>query len=121
MIIMVILSQPTPPVSELDARQLSIIFSQILSSSCLAAMPRLTNSITACEDWQSQMPTRARESEIRCCEASKAGGRPTVACNDEKLVVIAQIMDDNVRVRCDDLLFWRQLRALLEFEVPNGP
>lgn len=50
MMIMVMLSQPTPPVSELEARQLSIMFSQILSKSCLAAMPRRTNSMTACED-----------------------------------------------------------------------
>ena len=56
MIIMVMLSQPTPPVSELEARQLSIMFSQIFSKSCLAAIPRLTNSITAWEDWQSQIP-----------------------------------------------------------------
>ena len=56
MMIMVMLSQPTPPVSELEARQLSIMFSQIFSNSCFAAIPRLTNSTTACEDWQSQMP-----------------------------------------------------------------
>lgn len=54
--IMVMLSHPTPPVSELEARQLSIMFSQILSRSCLAAMPRRTNSVTAWEDWQSQIP-----------------------------------------------------------------
>lgn len=53
---MVMLSHPTPPVSELDARQLSIMFSQIACSSCFAAMPLRTNSTTACEDWQSQMP-----------------------------------------------------------------
>lgn len=45
--VIVMLSQPTPPVSELEARQLSIMFSQILSRSCLAAIPRRTNSITA--------------------------------------------------------------------------
>lgn len=55
---MVMLSHPTPPVSELEARQLSIIFSQILSRSCLAAIPLRTNSTTAWEDWQSQIPTR---------------------------------------------------------------
>src|SRR6185369_2963101 len=55
--VMVMLSQPTPPVSEFDARQLSIMFSQILSRSCLAAMPRRTNSTTAWEDWQSQIPS----------------------------------------------------------------
>lgn len=56
MITMVILSHPTPPVSELEAKQLSIMFSQILSRSCFAAMPLRTNSTTACDDWQSQMP-----------------------------------------------------------------
>ena len=56
MTIMVMLSQPTPPVSELDAKQLSLMFSQILSRSCFAAIPRRTNSTTACDDWQSQIP-----------------------------------------------------------------
>lgn len=56
MTIIVMLSQPTPPVSLFEARQLSIIFSLILESFCLAAMPRLTNSTTACEDWQSHIP-----------------------------------------------------------------
>src|SRR5204863_10220271 len=44
---MVILSHPTPPVSLLEARQLFIMFSQILCRSCFAAIPRRTNSITA--------------------------------------------------------------------------
>jgi hypothetical protein len=56
MTIMVILSQPTPPVSLFDARQLSIMFSQIAERSCFATIPRLTNSTTAWEDWQSQIP-----------------------------------------------------------------
>lgn len=58
MTIMVMLSHPTPPVSLFEAKQLSIMFSQIACSSCFAAMPRLTNSITACDDWQSQMPVK---------------------------------------------------------------
>lgn len=29
-------------------------------------------------------------------------------------------MSNNVRVGCDDLLFWRELGALFEFEVANG-
>lgn len=53
----VMLSQPTPPVSLLEARQLSIMFSQMAGSSCLAAIPLLTNSTTAWEDWQSQIPS----------------------------------------------------------------
>jgi len=32
------------------------MFSQIADNSCLATIPRLTNSMTAWEDWQSQMP-----------------------------------------------------------------
>lgn len=59
MTIIVMLSHPTPPVSELEAKQLSIMFSQILSRSCLEAMPRRTNSTTAWEDWQSQIPKRS--------------------------------------------------------------
>jgi hypothetical protein len=56
MTIIVMLSQPTPPVSLFEARQLSIMFSQIDARSCFATIPRLTNSITAWEDWQSQIP-----------------------------------------------------------------
>ena len=47
MTIIVMLSHPTPPVSLFEARQLSIMFSDILDNSCLAAIPRLTNSTTA--------------------------------------------------------------------------
>jgi hypothetical protein len=47
MMIIVMLSQPTPPVSLFEARQLSIMFSQIEARSCFATIPRLTNSTTA--------------------------------------------------------------------------
>ena len=47
MTIIVILSQPTPPVSLFEARQLSIMFSQMEARSCFATIPRLTNSTTA--------------------------------------------------------------------------
>lgn len=63
---MVMLSQPTPPVSEFEAKQLSIMFSQIFSRSCLAAMPRRTNSTTAWEDWQSQIPGRLHSQSAVC-------------------------------------------------------
>lgn len=53
---MVMLSQPTPPVSLLLAKQLSIMFSHIEARSCFATIPRLTNSMTAWDDWQSQIP-----------------------------------------------------------------
>lgn len=61
MTIIVMLSHPTPPVSLFEAKQLSIIFSEIFESSCFAAMPRLTNSTTACEDWQSQIPEKTNQ------------------------------------------------------------
>jgi hypothetical protein len=47
MTIIVMLSQPTPPVSLFEAKQLSIMFSQIEARSCFATIPRLTNSTTA--------------------------------------------------------------------------
>ena len=52
----VMLSQPRPPVSLVAAMQLSIRFSAILSSGCLAAIPRRTNRITFSELWTSQIP-----------------------------------------------------------------
>ena len=52
----VMLSQPTPPVSLFEARQLFIRFSQMTWSSCPVATPRRTNSVTDCEDTQSQIP-----------------------------------------------------------------
>ncbi len=120
MMIMVMLSQPTPPVSELDARQLSIMFSQILSKSCFAAMPRRTNSITAWEDWQSQIP------RVRGRDVSQAGtqvaalDRLTVAGNNEKLVIVTHFVDDDIGIGRDNLLLGCQLGAFLEFEVSNG-
>ena len=70
--IMVMLSQPTPPVSEFEARQLSIMFSQIFSNSWCAAIPRLTNSTTACDDWQSQIPREKKLVEAQMKESTSA-------------------------------------------------
>ena len=64
MIVMVMLSQPTPPVSLFEAKQLSIMFSQIEARSCFATIPRLTNSMTAWDDCTSQMP--AEVSQLFC-------------------------------------------------------
>jgi hypothetical protein len=122
MMTMVMLSQPTPPVSELDARQLSIMFSQILSRSCLAAIPRLTNSITAWEDWQSQIPgvtmrvSRGPNEQLRSPE--EGGGR-TIASNNEELVVIAHLVNHDIGICRDDLLLGCQLGALLELKVAD--
>ena len=137
---MVMLSHPTPPVSELEARQLSIMFSQILSKSCLATIPRLTNSITACDDWQSQIPEWRRASVSAVLLGRKGGegedllalggGKHalqvsrssllTVAGYHEKLVVVGQVVDHDIWVRSNDLLLRGKLGALLEFEITDG-
>jgi len=75
MIITVILSHPTPPVSLFEARQLSIRFSQMAERSCLATIPRRTNSTTACDDWQSQIP----DYYVRGVCLRKIGGLPSQA------------------------------------------
>lgn len=119
--IMVILSQPTPPVSELEAKQLSIMFSQILSRSCLAAMPRRTNSTTAWEDWQSQIPCSCIQHGQQSGHAFRRGGQKlTVACNNQKFIIIGKLVDNNVGVCGNDLLLGSKLCALLEFEITNG-
>lgn len=113
--VMVMLSQPTPPVSLFEARQLSIIFSQIDSSGCFATMPRLTNSTTACEDWQSQIP------EARLAVPNLAKHEElTIAGNDEELVVIVDVVDLDVGEGSDYLLLRREICALLELEVSDG-
>lgn len=112
---MVMLSHPTPPVSELDARQLSIMFSQIECSSCFAAIPLRTNSTTACEDWQSQMP-----SSMLARPLLRSSILHTVACNDEELVVFAKFVLRHVGERSDNLLLRGKIGALLELEIANG-
>ena len=119
--IIVMLSQPTPPVSELEARQLSIMFSQILSKSCLAAIPRLTNSITACEDWQSQMPADHGGMLVEPYLPNQSSAQRTVTGNNEELVIVAHVMYNDVRVCRHDLLFRCQLGTLLELEIADGP
>ena len=101
MTIIVILSQPTPPVSLFDARQLSIMFSLILESSCLAAMPRLTNSTTACEDWQSHIPRNYFVSGHTLVGAIRIR---TITSDNKEFVVVGDGVSNNVRECCDDLL-----------------
>lgn len=116
MTIIVMLSQPTPPVSLLEAKQSSIKFSQMRWSSCLAAIPRRTNSITACEDWQSQIPVFSSASVLNLPRA----GKPTVTCNNEELVVGSDVVDNDIGEGGNDLLLRRKVGALLEFEIANG-
>ena len=114
--IIVMLSHPTPPVSLLGARQLSIMFSLILDRGCLAAIPRRTNSTTACDDWQSQIPWNCQHRSLR--ELSRDN---TVASYNKKFIIVRDSMCHNVRKGSDDLLLRREIGALLEFEVANGP
>jgi hypothetical protein len=44
----------------------------------------------------------------------------TIASNNEELVIIAKIMDHDVRVRGYNLLFRCQLGALLELEIADS-
>lgn len=111
MMVMVMLSHPTPPVSLLDARQLSIMFSQMDARSCFATIPRLTNSITAWEDWTSQIPVGISKTSKRVWVAH------TVACYNEELVVGVDLVYLDVGERGDDLLLRGEIGALLELEV----
>jgi hypothetical protein len=113
--VMVMLSQPTPPVSLFEARQLSIMFSQMDSRGCFATIPRLTNSTTACEDWQSQIP----EARLAVPNLPKHKGL-TVAGNNEELVVLVDVVDLDVGEGSDYLLLRRKICALLELEVADG-
>ena len=76
-------------------------------------MPLLTNSTTACEDWQSQMPARVSG------EADKLEV-PTVASYDQELVVVSHLMLGDVGVCCDYLLLRGKFGGLLELKVANG-
>lgn len=109
--VMVMLSQPTPPVSLLDAKQLSIMFSQMEARSCFATIPRLTNSITAWEDWTSQIPAGVSLGLVW------GVGRHTVAGNDEELVIAVDLVYLDIGERGDDLLLRGKIGALLELEV----
>jgi hypothetical protein len=82
-------------------------------SSCRATMPLRTNSTTACDDWQSQMPA-AVSGEPTIPKAH------TVASYDDKLVVLGELMLGDVRVCGDYLLLGGKLGRLLELEVANG-
>jgi hypothetical protein len=110
---MVMLSQPTPPVSLFEARQLSIMFWQMSSRGCLATIPRLTNSTTACEDWQSQIPANLL-AQLRVRWAEKV---LTIACNDQELVILVDVVYLDVRERGDYLLLGWEIGALLELKV----
>ena len=102
MTIIVMLSQPTPPVSLFEARQLSIMFSLILESSCLAAIPRLTNSTTACEDWQSHIPKQPLLVDIHASQVALR--RRTITSNNKEFVVVGDRMRNNVGKGCYNLL-----------------
>jgi hypothetical protein len=99
-------------VSLFDARQLSIMFSQMAARSCFATIPRLTNSITAWEDWTSQMPAAVSD------RFSGLGStRLAVTCHNKELVVGGDLVDLNIGEGSDNLLLRREIGALLELKV----
>lgn len=88
-------------------------FSQIADNSCLATMPLLTNSTTACDDWQSQMPVGV----------SSENGQPrplTIAGYYKEFVIVSELVLRDIWVGGDYLLLWRKFGCLLEFKVANG-
>ena len=44
----------------------------------------------------------------------------TVTSKDQKLVIVAQLMNSDVRVGSDDLLLWGKFGALLELKVSDS-
>jgi len=91
-------------------------------------MPRRTNSTTDCDDWQSQMPVCVC---VVCCQhygddvcwGHRIWTRwttPTIAGDDQELVVVGQLVDGNVRQGRDYLGLGRQVGALFELEIANG-
>lgn len=79
-------------------------------------MPLRTNSTTACEDWQSQMP--AKNQHYIFVDISFF--TLTIASNDKKLIIICVLVNSHIWERCDNLLLRREICALLEFEVAQG-
>ena len=47
--------------------------------------------------------------------------RHTIACNNQKFIVIAKFVDGHVGVCGHNLLLWGQFGTPLEFEVTKGP
>ena len=82
-------------------------------------MPRLTNSTTAWEDWQSQIPSRE---PVLADRAVLYRFKPslTVASKYEELVIVGQVVDHNIGVCGNDLLLGCQLGALLELKIANS-
>ena len=46
--------------------------------------------------------------------------QPTIAGNDQELIIFAKLVDGHVGERSDDLLLRREVCALLELKVTNG-
>lgn len=65
--------------------------------------------------------TKRLQSAKGSCWFGWSSAKRTIAGKNEKLIIIAQIVHHDVGIRRHDLLFWRELGALLELEVPDGP
>ena len=79
------------------------MFSLILDSSCLAAMPRLTNSTTACEDWQSHIPEQDLSVDVNALKMIVH--MHTITSNNKEFIVVGDRMRNDVWKCCDNLLF----------------
>ena len=86
------------------------------------AIPRRTNSVTFCEDRQSQIPRpTARLSPDSLFAFAPVGrGQHTVASDNEEFIVVGNLVHNHVGICRDDLLLWREFCALLELEISNG-
>ena len=47
-------------------------------------------------------------------------GQPTIAGNDQELIVLAKLVNGHIRERSDDLLLRREVCALLELKVTDS-
>ena len=46
--------------------------------------------------------------------------QPTIAGNDQELVILSHLVDSHIRERSDNLLLRREVRALLELKVTDS-
>ena len=53
-------------------------------------------------------------------DALQNKARRTIASNDEKLIILPQLVYRHIWECRDNLLFRRKVRALFEFEIANG-
>lgn len=65
------------------------------------------------------IPNTCRDVSIEICWGN-SNKEHTITSNHEELIIICQLVDCHIGVCGDNLLFGRELRALLEFKVTDG-